>query len=203
MKTKLILVRHAQSLAKEQNIVQGRGDNIALSELGKTQAQACAKALESGEFSRAFSSESLRALHTAQAFCALRPDVSLTTVPLLHERSKGVAEGISKDDFKLRYPEIEAAWENGEDPTVPQGESFENVEKRVMPILMEHISQYTGESLLYFTHGNVIRVIVGSILQAPYGLRGRIVQDYCAATTIQYDSERNRFEIIFVNCPLI
>lgn len=203
MKTKLVMVRHAQSLAKEQNIVQGRGDSIALSELGKTQADACAKALVAGNFSRAFSSESLRALHTAQAFCALRPDISLTAIPLLHERSKGIAEGMSKEDFKLRYPEIEAAWENGEDPTVPEGENFEDVEKRVMPILRDHINHHAGENLLYFIHGNVIRVIVGSILQVPYGLRGRIAQDYCAATTIQYDSERNRFEIISVNCPLL
>ena len=203
MKTTFILIRHAQSTAKERGLVQGRGESEPLSELGLKQIEQYAQNCTAWHIDKLFSSTSVRASETAKPLLALFPLVPYEEIESLHERSKGDAEGMQKEVFKQTYPEIEAAWEEGQDPCVPNGESIEDVETRVMPILISHKDAYEGQTLVYVIHGNVIRSIVGGILKVPFGLRGRIGCDYCSATRLTFDHERNRFEVASVNVSLL
>ena len=121
----------------------------------------------------------------------------------LHERSRGGIEGMKKDEFLRQYPDVEAAWKREEDVRPPLGgESFEDVRNRVMPILEKHLGEHAGKKLLYVTHGNLIRVVLGEMLNVPYGLRARIAQDYCGLSLVKYDHERKRFKVEFVNKKL-
>ena len=56
MKTTLIFVRHAQSVAKDLEIVQGRGEQYSLSKLGEEQARKLAENFKDRKFDRIFAS---------------------------------------------------------------------------------------------------------------------------------------------------
>ena len=203
MKTRFIFIRHAQSVAHERGIVQGAGVDMRLSERGEKQLSVLRDAVAALTFDRMFSSTAVRALETARAIHAAFPSVPYEASATLNERSKGEAEGISKEEFALRYSHIEEAWRREEDPCIPGGESFADVEARVMPLVQKHLNEYSGETLLYVGHGNVFRVILGSILSVPVAKRARMQKDYCAMSVIEYDHETNRWKLICMNRPLV
>ena len=63
---KLILIRHAESLANVKGITQGQKINEPLSDLGKLQAQKLAKYLKDETVEAIFSSDLKRAISTAE-----------------------------------------------------------------------------------------------------------------------------------------
>jgi len=63
---RLLLVRHAQSLANAKGITQGQKVNEPLSELGKKQAQKLALELKDEAIEMIYSSDLKRAMHTTE-----------------------------------------------------------------------------------------------------------------------------------------
>lgn len=203
MKTRFLMIRHAQSVAKALDIVQGRGLDVPLSEKGFEQGEQLAAAAESLSFDRMFASTAVRAIETARFIRRAHPNASYEETPVLCERSKGDAEGMTNAAFDAAYPEVLEAWSREEDPRPAGGESFSDVEDRVMPLVREHCEQYAGQTILYVGHGNTFRVILGAMIGIPANMRNRIAQDYCALSVAEYDSERDRWKVIHVNKPLI
>lgn len=199
MKTCFIFIRHAHSVAKEQGIVQGHGKTIPLSKLGIKQAKELGESLKNQKFDRLFTSTSIRAVETAKEIRMRHPRAPYEEIEALHERSKGTAEGMKQEEFSRIYPDIITAWGREEDPRPPGGESFVDVEKRVMPILEDHCRQYRGKRLLYVIHGNVIRVILGALLSIPPGKRHRFAQDCCGMSIVEFDDEHGRWSVLTVN----
>jgi probable phosphoglycerate mutase len=203
METYLYFLRHAQSAANALGVVQGIGLDIPLTDLGRVQAKEAAQALAGFSFDKIFSSKAKRALHTAAEIKQIHSAVSHEEIHELHERGKGGTEGMLKKDFLVRYPKIEEAWKREEDARPPLGgENFEDVRNRVMPILERHLESHAGKKLLYVTHGNLIRVVLGEFLNVPFGLRGRIAQDYCGLSLVTYNHDRKRFKVEFMNRKL-
>lgn len=200
METHLYFLRHAESAANALGVVQGIGLNIPLTDLGHMQAKEAAQALVNFSFDKMFSSKAERAQNTASAVRQIHASVPYEEIHELHERDRGGTEGMLKKDFLVKYPEIEEAWKREEDPKSPLGgESFEDVRNRVMPILERHIKEHAGKKLLYVTHGNLIRVVLGEMLSVPFGLRARIAQNYCGLSLVTYNHDRKRFKVEFVN----
>lgn len=203
MKTRLIFIRHAESVAKERGIVQGSGLDVPLSEHGKEQVKALKKVIRTLVIDRLFSSTALRAIETVAPFRELFSHVPYEALDVLNERSKGEAEGITKETFVQKYRHVEEAWRREEDPRPPGGESFADVEQRVMPVIQGHVRAHCGETILYVGHGNVFRVIVGAILGVPVEKRNRIQKDCCSMTVVEYDMDRDRWHVLSLNQPLI
>ena len=200
MKTQLFFLRHAKSAANELGIVQGEGLTVPLTEEGKKQAEFVARKLRNFSFDRIFTGTSLRALETAKTVQSFHPQVPFFEEPQLNERSKGVGEGMLREEFNKKYPQIVKQWQEGIDARPEGGENFEDVQKRVVPVIEKHISQdSSGSTFLYVTHGNVIRVLLGYMLEIPFSLRSHIHQDYCALNSVFYDHERKRWEIEYIN----
>jgi broad specificity phosphatase PhoE len=142
----------------------------------------------------------MRAVQTADIIRKFHPDVLYSKIPEINERSKGPAEGMKKEEFNNKYPEIVKQWEKGIDARPEGGENFEDVDKRVIPVIELHIKEDTESSnFLYVTHGNVIKVIIGHVLKIPFSRQGSIKQDYCSLSSITYDHEKNRWEVEFIN----
>lgn len=199
MKTKFIFIRHAQSIAKEKNIVQGMGLEIPLAKDGDQQAVKLGEALKDFEFDLICSSTSERSKKTAEYIRKYHADKPYQEIFNLNERSKGTAEGITKEEFAWRYPEVLEAWSREEDPRVAGGENFQDVENRVKPIIEKHLTEYAGKTIIYVTHGNLIRVVIGYMLGMPVNLRNRIQQDYCALNSAEYDHDKKRWLVNYVN----
>lgn len=197
------MIRHAESVAKEQGIVQGQGLDVPLSERGKQQLQKLGGAVASLSVDKVYSSTALRAQNTAQVIRSVFPDVSHEETELLNERSKGNAEGLTKTEFKKKYPHIEDAWSREEDPRVPGGENFADVEARVMPLVAEHLKKHAGETVLYVGHGNVFRVIIGAALGIPVEKRNRIQIDTCSMNVLEYEQTTGRWHLVALNQLLV
>ncbi len=199
MKTRIFLVRHAQSEAAERGIVQGRGLDVPLSQEGIRQALAVAEALKDERFDAVFASNAIRSIETARSIRAHHPDVPYAEIPDLVERSKGIAEGLSRDEFRARWPDIQTEWDNELDARPPEGENFEDVHGRVAPIIDRHLQEHAGKTILYVLHGNVNRVLLGMMLGVPHRLQSRIEQGYCAINVAVFDDERLHWNIECVN----
>ncbi|MDP3728209.1 MAG: histidine phosphatase family protein [bacterium] len=63
---RLLLVRHAQSIANQKGITQGQKVDEPLSELGKKQAQKLAQGLKNEAIESIYSSDLKRAMHTTE-----------------------------------------------------------------------------------------------------------------------------------------
>ena len=202
MITRFYFLRHAKSEALEKGIVQGEGLNIPLTAEGKAQARRAANYLVGTHFDTIFTSTAIRAVSTAEAIRQFHKKTPCFQFSELNERSKGVAEGVLKKEFDKKYPNILADWSKEIDARPEGGENFEDVERRVMPVLNKHLQEFPGKSILYVIHGNVIRVVLGHMLNIPYGKRARIKQDYCALNGAVYDHDKGLWNIEFVNFKL-
>jgi broad specificity phosphatase PhoE len=202
MKTKLLFVRHGRSQAAEDGTVQGQGIPVPLTPEGKEQAKRIAEHLSHTKFNRIFASTSRRAIETAEEIRKFHQSLPYEEIKEFNERSKGTGEGMKKEDFEKKYPDLVRQWKKEIDARPEGGENFQDVEKRVIPVLKNHLEQYAGETILYVIHGNVIRVILGHMLHIPFGLRARIEQGYCALNTVVFDHLQNRWIIENVNFNL-
>ena len=200
MKTRFILIRHAQSAAKERGIVQGRGLAVPLTREGEAQSRKLAAGLKIENLDRIFSSTALRARKTAEPIRTFYPHLPYEEISELNERSKGAAEGINQEEFARRYPQVIEAWAKGFDPRPAGGESLADVYNRAVPIIENHKTQYGGKTLLYVTHGNVIRLLLVHMLGlSPALVQDRIFLDYCGVSLAEYDHEKSRWYILYVN----
>eukprot|EP00124_Ichthyophonus_hoferi_P004239 Ihof_evm4s444 gene=Ihof_evmTU4s444 len=89
----LTIIRHGETLANTQGILQGQMDT-PLNETGLKQAEALGKAMtQAYKFEIIYSSDLQRALHTAKCVHKGMPDVPLKLEARLKEKGCGVVEG--------------------------------------------------------------------------------------------------------------
>ena len=105
--TQVLLIRHGQS----QGNAEGRfGGHTAtpLSNRGRKQAEATAKALASEPSAAIYSSDLERAIQTAEPLGKLT-NLTIHTTDAFRERSVGVMEGLTFEDAAEQHPEQYAA----------------------------------------------------------------------------------------------
>ncbi len=155
--TRLILIRHGQSLANAQRIFAGHSD-FDLSELGHTQARLAADYLTTHESIDAiYASDLLRAYHTATP-TAERLGLSVIKDPLLREIYAGAWDGKYVSELERDYAEDFLLWKTDYSHVRPtEGESIPEVFCRIVPHICELAAKHDGETLLIATHATVVR----------------------------------------------
>ncbi len=155
--TKLILVRHGQSLANAGHRFAGHTD-FDLSELGHKQASLLADHLVSHEkISAIYSSDLLRAYHTAIP-TAERLSLPVVTDTLLREIYAGKWEGATYTEIGEKYPDDQSIWYDDLSHARPTGgESMPEVYRRIVPRILEICRRHDGETVLLTTHATVVR----------------------------------------------
>lgn len=155
--TKLILVRHGQSLANAGLRFAGHTD-FDLSELGHRQAALLAEYLVSHErITAIYSSDLSRAYHTATP-TAERFSLPVVTDTLLREIYAGKWEGATYTEIGEKYPEDQHIWYNDLSHARPTGgESIPEVYCRIVPRILELCRRHDGETILITTHATVVR----------------------------------------------
>lgn len=157
--TRLILIRHGQSLANAQELFAGHSD-FDLSDFGKQQARLAASYLLKTEMIDAiYASDLLRAYHTAtpigEAF-----DLPVIRDPGFREIYAGEWESLSFSEIATRYADAFSVWKNDYSNARPVGgESTEEVYRRVVPHLKELARKHEGGTVLVASHATVIRAI--------------------------------------------
>lgn len=182
----LYLIRHGATEAnlRRPYVLQGRRRDLPLSEIGRRQAEAVRQVLQERPIDFIFSSPLRRAMETAQLLAQphLKP---VQTVPDLTECDVGRWEGLSWDEIRQQDRQ---AWEAFEaDPGMAPyaaGESFQQVQGRVVPAIEQLLRDHPEGSLIVVTHNIVGRVYVAHVLGLPISKARNIRQDNGGLTVI-------------------
>lgn len=165
--TELWLIRHGESESNRNGEFQGWGAT-PLSPLGRAQAARLADYLRSRHaFDALYSSDLVRAAETAE-YLQQALGLPLRTDERLRELDFGEWSGRTFEEIRERY---EAEWTNPPrfDPSERRGggESFYELQARVVPALNEIALRHAGENVLIVCHGGPIRVYLAHLLGAP------------------------------------
>ena len=116
---RVILVRHGETIWNEEQRYQGASDP-PLSERGELQARRLAARLASESIGLIYSSDSTRALQTADQIAA-HHGRQVRADPRLREMDFGDWEGLTYSEIRERYPQALARWQGDPLATSPPG----------------------------------------------------------------------------------
>ncbi|MBL7197973.1 MAG: alpha-ribazole phosphatase [Candidatus Omnitrophica bacterium] len=162
MSTRLILIRHGQTDWNLQKRYCGFTD-IGLNENGKKQIKKLSKRLSKETIHRVYSSDMKRALQSAKI---VFKDMPVEKLSELREMNFGIFEGLRYQEIMNKYSKIYRKWID--DPlnvAIPNGESLNNLAKRVRKVLAKILSGNKNRTVVIFTHAGPIRVILCDILR--------------------------------------
>lgn len=167
----ITMVRHGQTDANFNRIIQGRKDN-PLNLVGRDQAKAVGKKIKEQnlQIDRIISSQLSRALETA----AIIKEVLLDTKPIrichhLIEREFGYLE---EKPFEMAIPFIHTNPQNyrGYEPD-------ETIIRRVTQSIKRLYHEYSNQHILIVAHSHVIKALLVSIDQTTYSFANHRLQN--------------------------
>jgi probable phosphoglycerate mutase len=169
MTTELILIRHGQSHANVVPIIGGMRGDTGLTPVGRDQAARLAdKLIRDKTHAHALYASTLpRALETA-GYVARALELPAQPDDDLQELRPGLADGLSEDEWRQRYPLPGGAPASLDffDPACPgypfhtfaeEGESIATFYQRAGASLERLIARHPDETVVAVTHGGVIR----------------------------------------------
>jgi broad specificity phosphatase PhoE len=152
--TTILLARHGETDWNRQGRFQGHADP-PLNETGRAQAAELAAELEGVGLAAVYSSPLGRALETAQLVAA-EHGLEPVAVDALREVDVGSWEGLTRAEVEARFPEQLARWLDY-DQGWEDGESYEEMGRRVVVALLQLAAAHEDERILAVTHGGPIR----------------------------------------------
>ncbi len=157
----ICLVRHGESVSNASGIWQGQGDS-ALSDRGRAQAEALARALDGEHFDRMLSSDLRRASDTARTLG--RP---VQADARWRELDVGAWEGLTMEQVAERFPEQIVAMRERRPVAIGGGESWPQAFARVDAAMADlRASLPNGGRAIVFAHGGLIAGFVAGLMGA-------------------------------------
>ena len=162
---KIHFIRHGQT---EWNVIkklQGHL-NSSLTEEGIKQTELLYEKLKYIDFNKIYTSPQGRALHTARILKGDK-NIEILELPEIMEMGFGDVEGLEKEKFKEKYPEIFMnLWTDAVkyNPREFSGESFLDVEKRAIEGLKKLVEENNSGDIIVVSHGMILKVIFGYVL---------------------------------------
>lgn len=169
--TTILLIRHGQTDWNITRRWQGH-INMPLNELGITQSKLLAERLKSWPIEAIYSSDLRRAAQTAAILgetLGLKPILDVSW----RERHGGDFQGMTIEELEANYPvELKRIREEGGAP--PGGESFLELENRIVQAYQELANQYEGKMVAVVSHGGAMGALIAHVLGFPPGVGARI-----------------------------
>jgi broad specificity phosphatase PhoE len=184
---RLFLVRHAEALANPDLRYLGRRDD-PLTAHGHWQATQLAQAFAAFTLAAVYTSPLTRALETAIPLA--RPHhLSPLPDPRLVEAAMGTWEGLRRAEILARSPEDAAHHQRWEaDPTVgpPDGESFADVQARVVACVRDVADRHAGASIVVVSHVGPIKALLCAAMDVPLTAARRMFLDSATVSVIDW-----------------
>ena len=172
---KLVLLRHGQSQWNLENKFTGWTD-VPLTKKGIIEAKNAGDLIKKNniKFDKIFSSVLERANKTAEiAINQAKSEELYENNKLTYEKSKNLNErdygdlvGLNKNETAEKFGKEQVhIWRRSYDIPPPNGESLEDVVKRVSPYYAKEIKPliFEGKNILIVAHGNSLRAIMINI----------------------------------------
>jgi len=170
---RLFLVRHGETDANRMRLLQGASNGL-LNANGRLQVEQLGRHLKSIALDRVFASDLQRAIDTAEAISRLH-GLKVKLDGQLREWDVGDLDGQPAAAY------LQTIKDTGKPLSQfipPGGEKLWEVRKRADAFIQNLIDQYSGETILACSHGDCMRMLVGSMLQI----------DIDAATAFHFDN---------------
>jgi probable phosphoglycerate mutase len=156
--TRIVLIRHGESVAQRRQIVAGHAGCQGLSERGREEAAALRDRLAaSGELNQAtvlYASVMARAVETAAIIAPAISGQDVLTDCDFCEHHPGQADGLSWAEANRLYPPS-ATWEP-DSRRVPGAETWQEMHERVGRSLDNVARRHAGQTVVIVCHGGVI-----------------------------------------------
>ncbi len=179
---KIYLIRHAEPVSDGKGRYLGQSDPD-LSAEGVKQANELALDMGKHSISAVYSSDLLRALHTAEKIAG-KFNLPVKTDGRLREIRMGDWENLAFEELRSGFPdEYEKRRKDMANYRPPGGESFADVRDRALPAFNEIITGSAG-NIAIVSHAGAIRVILCSIMSIPLEDLFSIRLDYASVRTI-------------------
>jgi broad specificity phosphatase PhoE len=164
-KTRVFLVRHGQSQGNAEHRFGGHSAT-PLSERGRLEAEATARALQGEQVAAIYSSDLLRAVETAAPLArALNLEINQTSA--FRERSVGHMEGLTFEEAAREYPDEYAALLRRDfEHVILGGESYRQMLDRAARALDRIISEHQGQTVAVFAHTGTICILALHLMGA-------------------------------------
>ena len=183
----LTLVRHGQTAANAQNLLQGH-INHPLDEVGFAQVSLLGGALQKiAPVSRVISSPLLRAQQTAQAIAkGLSQHIEVETDPRWIELNYGDFDGQPVSSVS---PEQWATWRTDEHFRPPQGETLAELSVRVHDAIEALLADSVSSHIVVVSHVSPIKAAVAWALGVGVEVSWRTALDRASMTTVRLDAK--------------
>lgn len=147
------LLRHGQTDWNINFLLQGVTD-IPMNETGIEQVRLAAQAIRAEDWDVVLTSPLSRARQTAEIIAELVGFPEIIEQELLIERSFGEAEGLSHEQWRAKYSNLDV---------IPGGESRTQLNERSKLLLDTVSSELSGKRVLAISHGALIRALLATV----------------------------------------
>lgn len=198
--TSFFLVRHGSCRGLGETL-WGRTNGVCLSDEGKAQALRLAERFAHVKLDAIYSSPLERALETAEAI-ARDAKLEVKQSPAFNEidfgewsaRSFDVLAG---DEHWQRFNSRRSVTK------IPGGESFPDVQARVVAELERLTQQHLGGRIVIVSHADVIKAAVGYVAGTPIDLLQRFEISPCSVSIIASGEHETRLLALNSRCELM
>jgi broad specificity phosphatase PhoE len=160
---RIFLVRHGETTANRERILQGPRIDAGLSDVGMLQAEGLGDALRRQGISVLYSSPLLRARQTAEAVSKKGRDLAVQIVPELYEMDYGELAGRNYDAVQDTMEQVLDAWKLGfVEQTFPGGESPIIAQHRVGTFARRVTEQARERDVAVVGHGRINRILLAT-----------------------------------------
>ncbi len=194
--TKIILIRHGATTWNKLGKYYGWTD-IDLSEDGILQAKCLAENFPVPKIDEIYSSDLRRAYNTAE-YIGKKFNCDIQTSKNLREMNFGKWEGLVYPEVLARWPEeIEKFIEEPDKIKVPGGETFLQVQQRVMDSVDNILNANNNKTVVIVAHGVVIAVFLAAVMGVALKNIGSFQQNNTGVNIFSY--EKNNWKINLIN----
>ena len=163
--TRIFLIRHGQSRGNAEGRFGGH-TATPLSERGRAQAEATARALAAENVTAIYSSDLLRAVETATPL-ADALDLEINRSEAFRERSVGRMEGLTFEEAAAKFPgEYGALLRRDFEHVLEGGESYRQMLDRSARALDAAIEANRGGTIAVFSHTGTIGILTLHLMGA-------------------------------------
>jgi broad specificity phosphatase PhoE len=148
--THLGLFRHGQTDWNINFLLQGVTD-IPMNQTGIEQVKLAAQAIKAEDWDVVLTSPLSRAKQTAEIIASQNGFPEIIVEELLIERSFGEAEGLSHEQWRAKYSNLDH---------IPGGESRSQLAERSKRLLGTISQELAGKRVLAISHGALIRTLI-------------------------------------------
>lgn len=165
MQKEIYIIRHGETDFNQLGIVQGKGVNSSINQLGRAQAMLFFERYKTIGFEKIYTSSLKRTHQTVAPFIEMGIPVEHHTG--LDEISWGIHEGKQDPESFKEFYRVLHEWKQGNvSLSIENGESPLVVQNRQLAFLAE-LRRSTEQKVLICSHGRAIRILLCTMLDEP------------------------------------